>query len=337
MVNDSGLPVQSRRPRFGRIPCAYLAGDSRFDRPIVVVIDRAEVDEWVSTHVRTAGPIEPFLERPWATVLRVPLIGGAVAWFKACAPIQAFEPRLTMQLFRRWPDRMPAVLAHDEERGWLLLADAGTSLGDHGNPPSAWLRALPLYAELQRGEAGHAEDHLGHRVPDLRLPVLPSRFDDLLRHRLPIADDEVRRLRAFQPRFEELCTELAAAGLPATVQHDDLHLANVYVDGAEMRFLDWGDASIAHPFGSLVVTFRFLEQTSGLGPGDPWFARLRDAYLEPWGRGLESAFELGLRVGTFAHAAAWIRQRDALPQAALADFDRAFRIVLGRAVARTIA
>jgi len=63
-------------------------------------------------------------ERPWATVLRVPLAGG-VAWFKACAPVQAFEPRLTAGLYTRWPDRVAEVLGYDEERAWLLLADAG--------------------------------------------------------------------------------------------------------------------------------------------------------------------------------------------------------------------
>jgi hypothetical protein len=62
-----------------------------------------------------------------------------------------------------------------------------------------------------------------------------------------------------------------------------------------LRLLDWGVASISHPFMSLVVTFRFLEETNKLAPNDSWFARLRDAYLEPWGRGLEDAFTLRLR------------------------------------------
>jgi hypothetical protein len=47
-------------------------------------------------------------------------------------------------------------------------------------------------------------------------------------------------------------------------------------------------------------------------------------------------FALAIRVGTFAHAIAWIRQRDALPDAARPEFDKAFQIVLRRAVAQTI-
>jgi hypothetical protein len=298
-------------------------------------VDRAAAEEWICAHVEPAGAVEIAHERPWATVLRVPLADG-VAWFKACAPVQAFEPRLTAELCARWPDRVATVLAHDEERAWLLLADAGTPAGVYGNPPEAWLKALPPYAELQRGEAAHTHDHLACGVPDLRLAALPGRYEDLLRRDLPLEPDELRRLRDFATRFAELCAELAGHDLPETIQHDDLHMANLYAQDERLRLLDWGDSSISHPFVSLVVPFRFLEQINKLPPADPWFARLRDAYLEPWGSGLAGTFELALRVGAFAHAFAWARQRDALPDQARPDFDRSFPLVLRRAVAQTL-
>jgi hypothetical protein len=264
-------------------------------------------------------------------VLRVPLADG-VAWFKACAPVQAFEPRLTTELCSRWSDRIAEVLGHDEERAWLLLADAGTPVGMRGNPPEAWLVALPLYAELQRGEAAYAPEHLAHHVPDLRVATLPARYEDLLQHDLPLEPDEIVQLRRFAPRFAELCGELVAHDVPETVQHDDLHMGNVYAHEERVRLLDWGDASISHPFASLVVTFRFLEEVNGLLPTDPWFARLRDAYLEPWGEGVADTFELALRVGTFAHTFAWARQRAAMPEDARIDFDKVFAVVLRRAL-----
>jgi hypothetical protein len=297
-------------------------------------VDRA-AEDWIRAHLEPVGVIETTHERPWATVLRVPLPDG-VAWFKACAPVQAFEPRLTAELFARWPDRVTEVLGHDDERGWLLLADAGMPIREFGNPPEVWLAALPLYAELQRGEAVHTHDHLAHGVPDLRVATLPARYEDLLQHDLPLERDEIRRLREFAPRFAALCGELAAHDLPETVQHDDLHMANLYIQGERLRLLDWGDASMSHPFASLVVTFRFLEEITELPPGDPWFVRLRDAYLEPWGSGLAGAFALAIRVGTFAHTIAWARQRDHLSEAARAEFDKGFPIVLRRAVAQTL-
>ena len=271
-------------------------------------------------------------QRPWATVARVPLAGGT-AWFKACAKVQAFEPHLSTALFTRWPGLVAEVLGQDERHGWLLLADAGMPIGDLGNPPDAWLRVLPRYAELQRGEAAHASEHLTYGVPDLRLATLPDRYELLLREDLPLDGEARAVLRGFAARFDALCAELQAAGAPDTIQHGDLHMANVYAQGGELRVLDWGDASVSQPFFSLVETFRFLEERNGLIPGDPWFARLRDAYLEPWGPGLTDAFALGIRVGAFAQAIAWIRQRDALQEKARPSFDDAFRIVLGRALA----
>jgi hypothetical protein len=234
--------------------------------------------------------------------------GGAVCWFKACAPVQAFEPRLSAALFSRWPDRVGEVLAHDEDRAWLLLADAGTPIGVYGNPPDAWLVALPPYAELQRGEAEHTPEHLAHGVPDLRVATLAARYEDLVGRDLPLDVDEIRRLRAFAPRFAELCDELAAHAVPETVH-----------------------ASISHPFASLVVTFRFLEEVTKLPPGDPWFARVRDAYLEPWGRDHAAAFALAMRVGGFAHAIAWAPARPPATRGTAG----VRRVVPGRPPART--
>lgn len=296
-------------------------------------VDLAAAEDWIRASIEPVGEIQVEHERSWATVLRVPLETG-VAWFKACAPVQAFEPRLSAELFSRWPDRVAEVIAHDEERAWLLLADAGISLRRVGNPPEAWARILPLYAELQRGETAHQGSHLAHGVPDLRVSTLPARYEGLLRVDLPLESGEVAWLRRFTPRFVELCAELAANDIPETVQHDDLHMANVYEHGERLRVLDWGDSSISHPFASLVVTYRFLEEFNKLPPTDASFARLRDAYLEPWGRGLETTFALALRVGAFAHVFAWSRQRDHLPPEDVPDFDRWFSVVLRRAIAQ---
>jgi len=176
------------------------------------------------------------------------------------------------------------------------------------------------------------QDHLAHGVPDLRIATLPEWYDELLQRSLPLKSDEIGRLSEFAPRFVELCGELAEHGVPETIQHDDLHMANLYAQGERVRVLDWGDTSISHPFASLVVTFRFLEEVNKLPQGDPWFARLRDAYLEPWGRDRAGAFPLAIRVGSFAHAFAWARQQDHLPLEARGEFDKWFSVVLRRAL-----
>lgn len=167
----------------------------------------------------------------------------------------------------------------------------------------------------------------------MRLATWPKRYQRLLKQDLPLERSEIDRLRAFAPRFAELCGELAQYMLPETIQHDDLHMGNVYASGPRLRVLDWGDSSISHPFVSLVVTFRFLEESNRMAVDDPWFDRLRDAYLEPWGRGFNEAFAAALRLGRFVHAFAWTRQRAFLLGPSRFEFDKVFTVVLRRAIA----
>ena len=68
-------------------------------------MDLTDAKAWIRAHVEPAGTMETAHERPWATVMRVPL-ADSVAWFRACGPVQAFEPRLSAELFARHPDRV---------------------------------------------------------------------------------------------------------------------------------------------------------------------------------------------------------------------------------------
>jgi hypothetical protein len=297
-----------------------------------VDVDAAE--SWVRSCRPLTGPLELFQTEPWASVFRA-LDHDEVVWFKACAPGQSFEVPLTAGLSARW-DAVTEVLAHDIDRRWLLMADAGEPLRTLGNPPDRWLEILPAYAELQIGETDRSEEHLERGVPDLRLARLPALYEELLRADLPVEAAERSALEAFRPQFIELCEGLDAAGIGPAVQHDDLHMNNVYVKGGTLRVLDWGDTSIGHPFFSLFETFRFLVELNRLPPDDPWFARLRDAYLEPWGPDHRRTFDLALRVGGLARAIAWLHQRDALPSADRPRFDGGFAHILRLALRRAL-
>jgi hypothetical protein len=269
--------------------------------------------------------------RPWATVWRVPL-RGTVAYAKACRPIQAFEPALSARLAQRWPDRVAEVLAFDAARSWLLTADAGEPVGDLGNPPELWARALPRYAELQRGETEYVSEHLAAGVPDLGLAAFGARFDELLARDLPLPAAEIEAARGVRANLDALVAGLAAAGVPDSIDHADLHLRSLFTRDAHLRVLDWGDASVSHPFFSLVVTFAFLRDANGLAPGDPWFHRLRDAYLEPWGSGLVPAFETAQRLGRVARAIGWGRHHASMGRGAFPGFDQQFPSVLRTAI-----
>jgi hypothetical protein len=241
------------------------------------------------------GEIEQPHVYPWSTVLRVPTEDGPV-WFKANARGTAYEPRLLLALGRWCPDRVLVPLAADVDRGWMLLPDGGTTLrsAQGGQTDLAhWERVLVEYAELQRLLVPRAAEMVGLGVPDLRPPALPGHLADLLDDEPALmidqpdglTSDQLARLRSEQGRFAAWCDELAATGIPASLQHDDLHDANIFMpyDGVgPYRVFDWGDASVAHPFTTLLVTLRVVAYFGKLDNGAPELLRLRDAYLEPW-------------------------------------------------------
>ena len=249
-------------------------------------------------------------DRPWSRVLRVPTAEEDL-YLKQCAPVQAFEVPLTVALAARWPDRVPQVVAADPERTWLLLRDGGTRLRE-GGEIEIFVRALELYGELQRDEAAHVDELLALGLPDVRLPVVAAAYEAFFEDDRGLEPDELARLRALAPRYHELCDELAAFGLPDSIQHDDLHDGNVFVRDGRVAIFDWGDSSVAHPLWSLVKPLRDARDRGS----DP--EPLCAAYLVAWTavapeERLRAALRVALPVGTFAYALQVRRLLDFLP------------------------
>jgi hypothetical protein len=266
---------------------------------------RAEALAWAAAQgVEPDGDVSQPQVRPWSTALRIPTRDGLV-WLKAGGPGTAFEAGLLRALHAYGAPHLLEPLATDVHRGWVLLPDGGPTLRtvlDRDPDLRHWERALSKYAELQRA--------VEHRVlpgaDDQRPQRMPELLDRLLRE-LPV--EPRAELEALQPRFASWCDELATSGVLPTLQHDDLHDNNVFATDV---FYDWGDAVLAFPFSSLLVTLRSAAARWQLEPGAPELERLRDAYLEAWTdrhsrTELELLTLLATRVGKVGRAAAWRR------------------------------
>jgi hypothetical protein len=264
---------------------------------------QGDVRAWIDERVDVTGEVEQPHIRPWATAFRIPTRDGTV-WFKAVAHTQAFEPALTRLLVSLQADHVTELLDADEGRGWLLMRDAGTRLREVPATVEHFERVLPLYAEIQIAAAPAVEDMLAAGVPDVRLAAFVRQV-----HSLAASHPE---LEPRLPEVEALVAELQAAGIPESVQHDDLHDGQIFVRDGHYRILDWGDSCVSHPFHSLTVTLRAAAWKLGLPPGSPELFRMRDAYLEPFGPPSELAGLAGIayRTGTLGRALAYKRYLD---------------------------
>ena len=189
----------------------------------------------------------------------------------------------------------------------MLMEDGGTTLREliaAEHSLGRWVDVLRLYATVQIDLSGAVDELLSLGVPDLRLDVLPARAEAMFDELVELPDSERRRLYESLPWMREACAELGAAGIPETIQHDDLHDAQIFVRDGRYQLLDWGDACVSHPFFSLAVTLEGviawgIDDEEGSEPTEPY----RDAYLQAF-RG-RTAGDL-VRLSTTACRLGWV-------------------------------
>ena len=248
--------------------------------------------ELTSQGIQIEGPLEILHMRTWSAFAAIPTSGGIV-YFKTPSIENAFEAALTQKLVQLRPDCMVKLLAIDLEQGWTLSADSGEVLrnsiqtvDDLGH----WDRVVPYYAEFQIDLAPHLTDLLNTGAPDRRLVGFPDLYRKLLEdtenlrvdNPPGLSSEEHRHLLELQSEVEDMCLQLASYRLPETICHEEIHDANVLLNGEHVIFTDWADSSIGHPFFTLLVTIRSAAFRAGLEEDAPEMLHLRDIYLEPW-------------------------------------------------------
>ena len=199
---------------------------------------------------RTGDVEQPHI-RSWSTVLRLPTAAGPV-WFKANSPALRHEVVVVERVSARVPERVPALLASDARRGWMLMTDAGERLREvvvSERSLVRWHDVLSGAADLHRAVEPDVDDLLAAGVPDHRLAGLADCYAELV-DRIDVEP----RFRVAVSRVRDLVDELASYGVTETLQHDDLHDGQVFVKDGRNLVMDWGDAVVSHPFFTLSVT-----------------------------------------------------------------------------------
>lgn len=109
-----------------------------------------------------------------------------------------------------------------------------------------------------------------------------------------------------------LAAALDRNGIRPTIEHGDLNGGNILVGEDGVRFFDWGDATLAHPFGTLTTTLSSIAHHMGLDRYGAELARVRDAYTEAWTdvlprSALAEVAGLAMDLGEIGKSSAWAR------------------------------
>ena len=288
---------------------------------------QAQAHTWIRAEakrnsIELIGEIEQNHAYAWSTVMRVPSSAGML-FFKATASETTYEIALTEKMAGWFPDCMPDLVAVDTTRGWMLMRDGGEQLRASIRPTQdikPWEPVITQYAELQIGLAEHVDEILALGIPDHRPSALPALYTQLLADTASLMIDqekgltsaEFQQLQKLTPRFEQICKDLSALGIPDSLNHGDFHDGNVLLKNGRVTFFDWGDANVTQPFVSLRTFFVSIEIALKLDDYafTPEMSQLLERYLEAWQaygekEALMSAYRLSKPVASISKALAW--------------------------------
>jgi hypothetical protein len=175
-------------------------------------------------------------------------------------PVRASRPRDARARARPARGRRRA-------RGWLLLPDGGTRLGDRVTSEDlapALCEVLPQHAELQRALAPSADAILELGAPDMRPQVMPQRFEEAMEATAGLAG---RIAHAFA------CMLLPLTDVRNRADEDaSLRLRDAYLEA-------WSDLA---PHAELVETLELAVRVGWIARSHTWLRAVGDATGERW-------------------------------------------------------
>ena len=293
-----------------------------------------ELAEWVGGVVGPVRSMEQVKQRVWASVWVVETEDRRYFAKQNCA-LQAFEAALVDTLAELVPDRIVPVAAADHERGLLLTVDQGQVLGESAadDDLDVWERVLVAGAELQRELAPHVDRLAGLGVTTLAPQDAPTYLEQRLDELATFPADDPRALPAEEacaltellPTVRRWADEVAALGLPVTLNHNDLHENNVFAVDSTLRFFDFADSLLTDPLGVLLIPLNVLSRRLDAGPDDPRLWRLADAALEVWSdrasmAELRAALPAALQLARLGRTESWARCCVSMTDAELAEW-----------------
>jgi hypothetical protein len=305
---------------------------------------RDELRAWCEACVGPLTGMEQHKLRGWATVWRVRTAEGA--WFaKQNCPGQQVEVALMDALSRLAPERIvPVTAARD---GFLLTPDQGpvfyeTAGGDLEN----WVRLARDAALLQRELVPHHEELLATGITELTPQEAPDYVAARVDQYAALGPDDPRRLepdvadrlRAHLPVVRRWAEQVAALGLPLTLNHNDLHEHNVFDVDGRLRFFDFGDSLLTEPLGALLIPLNLLGERLEADGDDRRLWRVADAALEVWtdlvpATELRAALPAALQLGRLGRVESWVRCQPSLTDEQLAEWGPVAATWLGTLVA----
>ncbi len=296
LAREIAHSVKFTKPAVGETIAAWFAdldNPSELRAPWEAIGWHYSVCDWIRARLAERGinaPTPISQQRAWGiSCTMLARTDAGDFYLKATPPFMAHEGRMMQAIAERCPQLLPAPIAVDAERGWLLMPDYGSDMLHQCPDIARWEEALRLFAQTQVEQATHTQDWLAAGCPDRGLGRLVELIDPLIAScsRMlkgganGLSESEVRDLRSLSMPLKMMCARLAQFGVPHTLVHGDIG-GNILIRSDGYTFFDWTDVCISHPFFDMATMSGAYFDVLALDRNEDTDTRLRDAYLEPW-------------------------------------------------------
>lgn len=252
-----------------------------------------ETNKWIKTELEKAGylktgNIEQVKATDFSLVQILPTNLGKV-YFKAVSEAAEYEPAISNYIDKAHPGKTTSIISIHSANAWMLMKDIeGTPLRSIKDK-AIWEKAILDYAELQIAEMNHIRTLLDLGVPNRDLTLLREHIYKYLEGMCDtgLCAEDKGKVMSIQNELMEMCDELAEILPIVSIDHGDLHSANIQFIEDNTVFLDWGDAIITHPFFSTRVFWNSLYELTENDTDEEWqemIAHFRPIYLEAWSK-----------------------------------------------------
>lgn len=302
---------------------------------------RADVDSWIDAtleefEVSRTEETQWGRTRLWSIQANVPTDAGKL-WFKAPCPGLSAEGNVTSFLNSVDEAHFAFPLNVNHETGWFLLPDYGDNLTTLPSPfPDLWALILQDFARAQLGLVGLDDQVFDQGMPILDPVWIMTHLEQQLilhaalpsEHPLFIQAELAEKLdQNFQSLHQDAAL-LQSAGIPLSLDHNDLHRGNVMLpleEGDPLRFMDLADSYWSHPFGTLSVPVRWMCDEFSCEPDDERITKVIQTYLEQWSdygtvAELTELVAPAIRLSGIAQHGVWMRILDDADEQDMRDY-----------------
>ncbi|MHC0036946.1 phosphotransferase [Pseudoneobacillus sp. C159] len=205
-------------------------------------------------------------------------------YFKQTAGASRFESKLAQLLYTTFPDKTVEILATHPTEPWYIMRELKGVPLRQIRDKRLWKQTLQEYADFQINLANQVDSMLETGVPNRQMNVLKKEIQNHLTDMCVtgLNENETAKILALQSELIQLC-DLVEGLVPYTLDHGDLHAANIQWVNNHAVFFDWGDAAVSHPFFSTRIFWNALYDL--IDSDSLWYETVKEFrpyYLEPW-------------------------------------------------------